>query len=52
MVGDTLHTDILGGRAAGLATVLVAGHGLFRGHDPLPFIERSGIRPDWIVETT
>lgn len=52
MVGDTLHTDILGGRAAGLATVLVAGHGLFRGHDPLPFIERSGIWPDWIVETT
>lgn len=52
MVGDTLHTDILGGRAAGMGTVLVAGHGLFRGHDVAPFVERSGIRPDWIVATT
>ena len=52
MVGDTLHTDILGGRAAGLSTVLVTGHGLFRGLDPMRFIELSGIRPDWIVETT
>lgn len=52
MVGDTLHTDILGGRAAGLGTVLVTGHGLFRGRDTAAFIERSGIRPDWIVPTT
>ncbi|TCM88119.1 HAD-IIA family hydrolase [Rhodovulum steppense] len=52
MVGDTLHTDILGGRAAGVRTVLVAGHGLFAGHDVAPFIARSGIRPDAIVATT
>ena len=52
MVGDTLHTDVLGGRAAGVGTVLVAGHGLFRGHDPMAFVERSGIRPDWVIETT
>ena len=52
MVGDTLHTDILGGRAAGMGTVLVADHGLFRGHAVEPFIERSGIRPDWVVQTT
>lgn len=52
MVGDTLHTDVLGGRAAGMGTVLVAGHGLFRGHDPMAFVEASGIWPDWIVETT
>jgi HAD superfamily hydrolase (TIGR01450 family) len=52
MVGDTLHTDVLGGRAAGLGTVLVARHGLFRGLDPAPFIARSGIVPDVIAATT
>lgn len=52
MVGDTLHTDVLGGRAAGLSTVLVTDHGLFRGLDTAPFIERSGIRPTAIVRTT
>ncbi len=52
MVGDTLHTDILGGAAAGLGTVLITDHGLFRGVDVHPFIERSGIRPSWIVPTT
>ena len=49
MVGDTLHTDFLGGRAAGLGTVLIAGHGLFRGDDPAPFIAASGIVPDVIA---
>lgn len=52
MVGDTLHTDILGGAAAGMGTVLVAGHGLFAGHDPAPFIAASGIVPDVICATT
>ena len=52
MVGDTLHTDVLGGRAMGMGTVLVASHGLFRGRDPMGFVERSGIRPDWVIETT
>lgn len=52
MVGDTLHTDVLGGRAAGMKTVLVSDHGLFRGHDVAPFIARSGIMPDYIVPTT
>lgn len=52
MVGDTLHTDVLGGRAAGLATVLVTEHGLFRGLDPRPFIARSGIVPTAIVRST
>lgn len=52
MVGDTLHTDTLGGAAAGCGTVLVTRHGLFRGHDTAPFIARSGIVPDIIVETT
>lgn len=52
MVGDTLHTDILGGQAAGFGTVLIAGHGLFAGQDPAPFIAASGIRPDFIAATT
>jgi hypothetical protein len=29
MVGDTLHTDILGGNAAGFRTALIAGYGFF-----------------------
>lgn len=45
MVGDTLHTDILGGRAAGLRTVLVRDHGLFAGQDLAPYIAESGIVP-------
>ena len=52
MVGDTLHTDVLGGAAAGCGTVLITDHGLFRGHDVRPFIARSGITPDVIIRTT
>jgi glycerol-1-phosphatase len=52
MVGDTLHTDILGGAAAGMGTILITDHGLFRGHDVGAYIDRSGIRPDVIVKTT
>jgi glycerol-1-phosphatase len=49
MVGDTLHTDVLGGAAAGCRTVLVTDHGLFAGLDTGPFIRASGIVPDFIV---
>jgi glycerol 3-phosphatase-2 len=52
MVGDTPHTDILGGAAAGMGTILVAQHGLFAGHEVGPFLERCGIVPDVIVGTT
>ncbi|WP_340150853.1 HAD-IIA family hydrolase [uncultured Sneathiella sp.] len=52
MVGDTLHTDILGGAAAGLRTVLVTDHGLFKGIDTSGLIKRSGIVPDFIATTT
>lgn len=51
MVGDTLHTDVLGGRAAGCFSVLIAGHGFFAGIDPQPFIAASGIVPDFIAAT-
>jgi glycerol 3-phosphatase-2 len=49
MIGDTLHTDILGGQAAGLATILVTDHGLFAGQDTAPFIAQSGIVPDIVL---
>jgi HAD superfamily hydrolase (TIGR01459 family) len=52
MVGDTLHTDVLGGRAAGLGTVLVLDHGLFAGQDIDGYVARSGIVPDYISATT
>lgn len=52
MVGDTLHTDILGGAASGVGTVLITDHGLFRGFDVQQFIKQSGIKPTWIVPTT
>ncbi|PWV95384.1 HAD superfamily hydrolase (TIGR01459 family) [Hoeflea marina] len=51
MIGDTLHTDVLGGAAAGWSTVLVSDHGLFKGLDPARYIERSGIVPDYIIPT-
>ncbi len=49
MVGDTLHTDILGGAAAELRTILVTDHGVLAGGDPSALIETSGIRPDFIL---
>jgi len=52
MVGDTLHTDILGGAAAGWKTVLITDFGLLQGADVAQAIERSGIRPDYISPVT
>jgi HAD superfamily hydrolase (TIGR01450 family) len=49
MIGDTLHTDILGGAAAGIRTLLVTPYGFFAGLDASLFIEVSGIRPDYIL---
>lgn len=50
MVGDSLHTDILGGRAAGLKSALIAGHGFFAGADAHAAIVQSGIMPDYILD--
>ena len=50
MVGDTLHTDILGGQVAGLQTALVTQTGVLAGMDVERAIEASGIAPDWILE--
>ncbi len=49
MIGDTLHTDILGGAAAGLGTVLVTDHGVLRDLDLQACISTSGIVPDYIL---
>lgn len=49
MVGDTLHTDVLGAQAVGWNTVLITDHGLFAGKDVSRFIAISGIVPDWIA---
>lgn len=49
MVGDSLHTDILGGQAAGVKTALIAGFGFFAGHDVAPRIAAAGIMPDYIL---
>lgn len=50
MVGDSLHTDILGARAYGIASALVSGFGFFAGGDVERAIERTGIAPDFILE--
>lgn len=47
-VGDTLHTDILGGRAAGYRTLLIED-GFCRGRDGLALAAESGIWPDFIA---
>ena len=49
MVGDGLYTDILGGLAAGLGTVLVTDHGLLKGIDWRARSARAGIVPDHVV---
>ncbi len=50
MVGDSLHTDILGGQAANVKTALIAGFGFFEGHDVSGPIAASGIAPDYVLE--
>ncbi|MDJ0821617.1 MAG: HAD hydrolase-like protein [Paracoccaceae bacterium] len=52
VVGDTLHTDILGGAARGYRTALVTDHGLFSGMNTAPYVAQTGIVPDYIVPTT
>ncbi|RYH06217.1 HAD-IIA family hydrolase [Tropicimonas sp. IMCC6043] len=49
MVGDSLHTDILGAQTAGVASALVADYGFFAGSDPHHAVEAAGIVPDFII---
>ena len=50
MVGDSLHTDILGAQTAGIASVLISGYGFFARGDADAAIAQSGIVPDFIAE--
>lgn len=50
MVGDSLHTDILGARAAGVASALVTKFGFFAGVSAADAIARTGIAPDYILD--
>ena len=50
MVGDSLHTDILGAQAAGVASALVAHYGFFAGQDVSQAIDRAGIVPDFVID--
>ena len=49
MMGDTLHTDILGANMRGWGSVLVTGHGFLKGQDVEAAIRQSGIVPDWLI---
>ncbi|MBN7768693.1 HAD hydrolase-like protein [Marinobacter daepoensis] len=49
MVGDTLHTDILGGQAAGMKTLLVTAEGSLKGMNIPDCIAQSGIAPDYVA---
>ncbi len=49
MVGDSLHTDILGARNAGIASALISGFGFFAGHDVETAIMKAGIVPSFVV---
>ena len=47
MVGDSLHTDILGANHMGLKSVLLTGYGLLKGLDWQSLTEMTGIHPDF-----
>jgi ribonucleotide monophosphatase NagD (HAD superfamily) len=49
MLGDTLHTDILGAAAAGIVPILVTGHGVLKDVDADAAIAACGIIPCWII---
>ena len=49
MLGDTLHTDILGARTAGFRAALVSSHGVLKNMDIESSITRAGIVPDVVM---
>ena len=49
MIGDSLHTDILGGAAAGWRTILVTDYGLTKDVDREAQFSSSGIVPDFVI---
>ena len=51
MVGDTLHTDILGANSFGLKSILMTKHGLLKNTNVGSVIRKTNISPDYIVES-
>jgi glycerol 3-phosphatase-2 len=49
MVGDSLHTDILGAQTAGVASALVTDYGFFAKGDAWAGIRASGLCPDFVM---
>ncbi|MDJ0992565.1 MAG: HAD-IIA family hydrolase [Dinoroseobacter sp.] len=49
MVGDSLHTDILGAQTAGIASALITDYGFFGQSDAQRAIQRSGLMPDFLM---
>ncbi|WP_236637977.1 HAD-IIA family hydrolase [Mangrovicoccus ximenensis] len=49
MVGDTLHTDILGAQARGFRTALVTGHGAMKALGCAQSFAQAGLRPDFVM---
>ena len=50
MVGDSLHTDVIGASAFGLSSVLLTEYGLFRDGGASQMIDACGIYPNWIID--
>ena len=50
MIGDSLHTDILGAAAAGLLSVLVTDYGLMRGLNVSKICRQTSIYPHIIAQ--
>ena len=50
MVGDSLHTDILGARNIGISSALIAQYGFFAGQAAEKTVFATGIVPDLTVE--
>ena len=50
MVGDTLHTDILGANSIGIKSILMTKYGLFRNQNIASCIKKTGIIPDYLIE--
>ena len=49
MLGDTLHTDVLGALAVGVHAALVTGAGASTGLDVARAIDLTGIVPHWVL---
>ena len=50
MVGDTLHTDILGANSIGIKSILMTKYGFLRNQNIASCIKKTGIIPDYLIE--